>query len=121
MSAAYGCSSMVFNERWPRRCSNAAKVERNGKWFCHAHDPDVVKARRQKIDDKYKREREAEDRSFHDCQEICRALGVGVPRRAPTAKVGSPYTHVSLTLKEASQLIELLNTASVLPMDRKRA
>ena len=30
----------------PRPCQSAAKVEREGRWFCGTHDPEKVKARR---------------------------------------------------------------------------
>jgi len=41
-------------------CKNAAKVERNGKWYCGTHDPDKRKARQEKQQAKW--EKESEDR-----------------------------------------------------------
>lgn len=33
-------------------CTRAGKVERDGKWYCGQHDPEAVKARRQKADER---------------------------------------------------------------------
>ena len=35
-----------------RRCTNNAKVKRNGKWYCGIHDPEKVRERREKNEKK---------------------------------------------------------------------
>jgi len=52
MSGAKGqCSVRVYSgARWDfsgHQCSMAAKVERDGKWYCTKHDPVRIKAKRE--------------------------------------------------------------------------
>lgn len=44
--------------RFPRfnRCEFDGRVKRNGKWYCHVHDPIKVLERKQKRDQKFKKE-----------------------------------------------------------------
>lgn len=37
-------------------CSKTPKVERDGKWYCTTHDPEAVRARRAKLQEKWDRE-----------------------------------------------------------------
>lgn len=39
------CSTRVYGRFRGSNCSKAAKIERNGKWYCGVHDPEKVAAR----------------------------------------------------------------------------
>jgi hypothetical protein len=46
------CSATVSDSQgWHRyQCNNEAKVERDGKSYCRIHDPEYIKAKREKRD-----------------------------------------------------------------------
>ena len=46
------CSAYLRGSVWrTARCTRKASITRDGKPYCHQHDPEVVKARRLKADD----------------------------------------------------------------------
>lgn len=48
------CVRVTGSSVWHKYpCSRTAKVERNGKWYCGQHDPEAVKRRQEKSEQRW--------------------------------------------------------------------
>jgi hypothetical protein len=47
------CARVRINDWHSGNCGKDATVERDGKWYCRRHDPEVIKAKRAKSEAKY--------------------------------------------------------------------
>lgn len=101
------CAKTVYTgARWDftgHPCSLAAKVERDGEWYCTRHDPQRETARRETRQAKWDAEEAAQRDQRDRAYALARRLGVGHPY-FHTLRGG--YTGgVVLTAEEAQMLV----------------
>lgn len=89
MSEKQQCSVRVFDGSRMNfqgyMCHKPAKVQADGKWYCATHDPEAVKRRNAKQEEKWEAQRKADherwDRQAYNTKagDACRALGIVDP------------------------------------------
>lgn len=95
------------------RCSNLAKVQRDGKWYCGIHDPEAIRRKQERRDAKIREREEARDLALSEAQARCHRLGMGHPHYSHLGSGAGRYTGgVVLTAEEADRLILLIGCRS---------
>ena len=91
MNAKRKCSQHVFSgERGDiggHPCPISATIERDGKMWCHVHDPVAVQKRRKRQEEGWREEREAQARKYrreeaaYESLSILREIIISLPAR----------------------------------------
>lgn len=55
------CVEEIFRNWTHYACTKPVKVQRDGKWYCRQHDPEKVKERRKKLEQKWREKWDARD------------------------------------------------------------
>lgn len=88
-------------------CAKPATIERDGKWWCKAHDPEHVKAKRASWHAKYQAEPASDEAIKARAQELAQALGLD--GRADTDARGWHYVErLVISFADAERLIARL-------------
>lgn len=113
------CSATVFGPRvqhWP--CSRRGIVERKGRWYCHQHDPEVMKAKREKQDAAWTAKAHAQDAICNEATALAARLGVD---GGADYWNGAYVRNLVISFEDAEKLADRMNAASRRVTRRKQA
>lgn len=74
-----GCVKKLYVRGWLRPCSRRGVVVRGEKAYCRQHDPERVRARREKQESKYEALRKEDEKNKRDMEAMAKTLGYGRP------------------------------------------
>ena len=59
------CQAQVYGDRFSHQCQKNAVAERDGKFYCMVHDPEYIKEKRRKWDEKFDKEYIESQERYH--------------------------------------------------------